>query len=90
MWTCKQVGNALAAGRYRDLPWHRRLGLRLHVALCIVCHRYNKGVMNMQDIAAGFEKRELSGDLPPTFPGLGDEAKMKIADALKNSRSQSM
>jgi len=84
MWTCKQVGNALASGRYSDLPWYRRASLRLHVALCVVCHRYNKGVMQMQDIAAGFEKRELSGELPPVSPGLSDEAKRKIADAMKH------
>ena len=85
MWTCKQVGEALAEHRYRDLPWHRRIGLRLHVALCFVCRRYNKQVMQMQDLAAVFERRELDGEAPDGAPKLGADAKRRMTDAIKHT-----
>jgi alkylated DNA nucleotide flippase Atl1 len=87
MWTCKQVGRALAEQRYQDLPWHRRIGLKLHVALCVVCHRYNKSVMQMQDIAADFQKHEQAGDIPSAAPALSDEAKKRICDSLKQNNT---
>ncbi len=58
MFTCKQVSNALARKDYaRMSPWER-LMLRVHVALCIVCGKYNRQVMIMQDTARKFREHE--------------------------------
>lgn len=81
MLTCKQVSNALAEGRYWELPWHRRVGLRMHVAFCAVCHRYNGQVMRMQELAAAFGRREESGEAPPPA-GLSDDAKRRLREAI--------
>lgn len=85
MWTCKQVGEALAEHRYRDLPLLRRIGLRLHVALCVVCHRYNKQVMQMQDLAAGFACRETEGGDAAGDPALDAEARKRLQDAVRRA-----
>lgn len=49
MLTCKQVSRALAEHDYQSLRPLARLGLRVHVALCIVCGRYNRQVMSFHD-----------------------------------------
>jgi hypothetical protein len=81
MWRCKQVANALAASKYRDLPLLRRLALRVHVALCFVCGKYHRQVMLMQDTAIQFRKHELS-DPPGPEETLSTEARRRIAESL--------
>lgn len=60
MLRCKQVSDALAAHRYWELPWAKRLGMRLHVLLCFVCGRYNRQIMDVQDAARGYLNHEES------------------------------
>lgn len=62
MWRCKQVADALARHHYWELPWARRIGLKLHVALCIVCGRFHRQVMLMQDCARHFHQHEEQDD----------------------------
>lgn len=67
MWRCKHVADALAEHHYWQLPWLKRVGLKLHVAVCVVCGRYHRQVMLMQDIADKFARQEQGGeDAPPT------------------------
>ena len=82
MWKCKQVADALSEKHYAALPWYSRLGLRLHVGLCLVCGRYHRNVLAMQDIADSFHARETTGELPAA--GLTDEARTRIAAAIKS------
>lgn len=58
MFTCKQVSNALARRNYASMGFWQRLGLKLHVALCVVCGKYNRQVMVMQDAARKFREHE--------------------------------
>lgn len=54
MFTCKSVSKSLHSKDYYNLPLVKRIALKLHVALCIICGRYNKQVMQMQDICHDF------------------------------------
>ncbi len=45
MWRCKHVADALAKYHYWDLPWAKRLGLKTHVHLCLVCGRFHRQVL---------------------------------------------
>lgn len=82
MWRCKHVADALARHHYWELPWLKRAGLRLHVALCLVCGRYHRQVMIMQDLARRFHQRETSDDLP-SKTALSAEARKRLKDALR-------
>ena len=62
MWTCKQVSAALNDGDYMSLSTFRRLLLRMHVAMCIVCGKYNTQVMQFQDGVRSYLARESTGD----------------------------
>jgi hypothetical protein len=86
MWRCKHVADALAEHHYWQLPWLKRVGLKVHVAVCLVCGRYHRQVMLMQDLADRFGRQEDSDALPPTSH-LGEEAKKRLKDALKRADS---
>ena len=58
MLMCRQVAKALANHNYWELPLYRRISLRVHVALCLVCGRYHKHVVLMQEAARAFLDHE--------------------------------
>ena len=49
MITCKQVSKALAENRIHELPWHKQLGLKLHIKLCFVCGKANTQIVQLQN-----------------------------------------
>jgi hypothetical protein len=85
MWTCKQVADALSKQDYESLTWSKRIGLKLHVALCFVCRSYHKQVMLMQDITRKFRQREETNDMAPDTD-LGADVKQRMQEALKKQR----
>ena len=58
MLTCKQVSKTLAENRYYELPWHRKLGLFLHIRLCFVCGKANQQIIVLQTGIRKFLARE--------------------------------
>lgn len=58
MFTCKQVSNALSKEDYEELPPMRRFFLRLHVKLCVFCGKFNKQVMESQDMCRCYKQHE--------------------------------
>jgi hypothetical protein len=84
MWTCKQVARGLAEKHYDDLPKWKRIGLKVHVALCVICRRYHKDVMLMQDCARALSEREQEGScqLPAS---LADDAKARMKKQLQDA-----
>ncbi len=78
MLRCKHVADALAQAHHWDLPWYRRWGLHLHVALCFVCGRYHRQVILMQDALRVFRRREDADQLRPEVR-LSPEARRRIA-----------
>jgi hypothetical protein len=82
MWRCKQVSDALRNGKYWNLPWHRRLGLHIHVWLCMVCGKYNRQVMVMQDGVREYLRHEAE-DTPPPEMCLSSEARERLRRSMK-------
>ena len=65
MLTCKQVSKALAETDYQELPFFKRMMLRLHVTICVICKKYNSDVMLFQDMARAFRHYEESDTSNP-------------------------
>lgn len=80
MFTCKQVSNALSREDYENLPPMRRFFLKLHVRLCVFCGRFNRQVMDSQDMCRSFKAHE--DVLSPYRP--------KMDEAQKESLKQLM
>ena len=47
--TCKQAAEMLVAREDRDLRWNDRLALRLHLAACDACPRFERQMLTMRN-----------------------------------------
>lgn len=88
MLRCKQVSDALASGKYWALPRHKRIGLHVHVALCLICGPFNRFVMLMQD-ATRFYKKHEQEDPPPADFCLSEEKKRRMVEAMQKEQDAS-
>lgn len=58
MFTCKQVSHALSKEDYEKLSPSRKFFLKLHVKLCVICGKFNRQVMDHQDICRHYRHEE--------------------------------
>jgi hypothetical protein len=86
MLRCKQVSDALAKGKYYDLPLRERIGLKTHVFLCVFCGRFNRFIMGMQDMTRNYLKHEQD-DMPASDMCLTDEARHRMCETVKQAHS---
>ncbi len=86
MFTCKQVSNALSKEDYAKLSPAKRFFLKLHVKLCIFCGRFNRQVMDSQDMCRHFKAHEES--LCGCRPKLEDARKSELKQLLASQASQ--
>lgn len=72
--TCKQVSALVIAREDRLLPWHDRLALRLHMAVCAACPTFERQVFTMRNAMRQWRNYEEHGtptansDQPPDDP----------------------
>jgi hypothetical protein len=79
MLTCREAVRLISAREDRRLRWPERVGLRLHVAICVLCRRYARQIRFLSDVL-----RTNSGNssLLPTAR-LDAEARRRIGERLK-------
>lgn len=65
--TCKQVAALLIAREDRPLPLADRLALRLHLAACKACPRFERQVLTMRNALRQWRNYEMNE--PPVRPG---------------------
>jgi hypothetical protein len=82
MLRCKEVARALADHRYWELPWYKRMGMRIHVSLCFVCGRTHRQVILMQRLVRDYLAREAD-DPPAAALGLSPDSRARIRRALQ-------
>lgn len=85
MFTCKQVSNALSREDYEKLSSLRRFFLKLHVKLCVFCGKFNRQVMESQDMCRCYKEHE--DQLVALRPKM-DESKKNELKELLYSQSQ--
>lgn len=66
----------------RKLPWRRRLGLRVHLALCKWCRRYGKQIAFVRD-AAHSHPDQMAESAPQR---LSAQAREQIRQKLRANR----
>ncbi len=60
MLSCKEATQLVSEGLDRELPFWRRLGLRLHVVMCRGCSRYTRQITALNRLIT-----DHYGDDPP-------------------------
>jgi hypothetical protein len=88
MLACKQVANALSQGDYENLPPFRKAMLKVHVKLCVMCGKYHRDVMDMQDGVRKFRHQEDAGVLEHT-PALSEDSKRRMLSAIHDAGGSS-
>mgnify|MGYP001200604518 CR=1 FL=1 len=87
MITCKQVSNALSKEDYKDMPFVRRILLRLHVSLCLFCGKFNKQVIESQNMCSCYKENEDTlADLRPKMDPLKKEELSRLLQSQMNQK----
>jgi hypothetical protein len=81
MFTCKQVSNALSKEDYEKMTSLRRFFLRLHVRLCIFCGKYNRQVMDSQEMCRCYKEQEITSE--ETFTQYRPQMELAKKDQIK-------
>lgn len=76
MFTCKQVSKTLSENDYEKLPLLKKCFLKLHVALCVVCGKFNRQVMESQDMCRHYKQKEQ--ELESSRPKMDESKKEQI------------
>jgi hypothetical protein len=66
----------------RRLPWVQRVGLRIHLWLCLRCLRYGKQIRFLRTVS----RRCQNDHVDPSGPALPEDARERIKRALKSSQ----
>lgn len=78
MVSCKEVSRLVSEGLDRPLPFRERLVLRLHLALCRLCSRYQRQLCFLQEALR--ESPAHYGE--HSQPALSGEARQRIKGRL--------
>ena len=86
MFTCKQVSKSLAENDYENLSLIKKCLLKLHVALCIVCGKFNRQVMESHDMCRHYKEREdkLESSRPKMDKNRKEQLKKLLAQENKS------
>ncbi|MGB0257152.1 MAG: hypothetical protein ACPGES_00745 [Coraliomargarita sp.] len=81
MFTCKQVSKTLLETDYENLSPMRKFLLRLHIRLCFFCGKFNKQVIDSQEMCRCY--KEHDADCMDTRPKMDDEKKAVLKAMLE-------
>ncbi len=87
MFTCKQVSHSLSKEDYTKLSPAKRFFLQLHVKLCIFCGKFNRQVMDGQDMCRHFKQHEATNC--QCAPELQEEQKVELKALLAAQSAKS-
>lgn len=80
MFTCKQVSKSLQKRDYNNLPPVKKCMLKLHVALCVVCGKFNRQVMDSHDMCRKYKEHE--SELESSRDKLDEDKKKELKELL--------
>lgn len=49
--TCKEVSHLTSQAMDETLPWRKRLGMRIHLMMCVWCRRNSEQLQLVRDLA---------------------------------------
>jgi thioredoxin-related protein len=89
MLTCKQVSHALAKEDYQKMRPMRRFFLSWHVKLCIFCGKFNRQIMESQDMCRCYKQHEeaIATQRPKMDAAKKEQLKALLAAQSKQNRN---
>lgn len=81
MFTCKQVSKTLLETDYKNLSPMRKFFLRLHIRMCFFCGKFNKQVIESQEMCRHY--KEHDADVEASRPKMDDDKKAALKAMLQ-------
>lgn len=85
MPTCQEMSRLLSDAMDRPLPFHLRLRMYIHLAICTLCQRYRDQLKLLRHMLRNHGE-QLDEAQHPQGPSLSPEAKQRIQRALEEPR----
>ena len=86
MLSCKEATRLVSENLDREMPFWRRMGLRLHVLMCRACSRYTRQVTALDRAVA----EHYQGDPPTVEPEtLPEDSLQRIKASLRSFKPDS-
>jgi hypothetical protein len=85
MLTCKDASHLLSEGQERPLSLRERLGLRLHLWMCVSCRRFERQLALMRQAMRALRRRAETETDAAELPV---DARERIRRAMSEGRGQ--
>lgn len=84
--TCKRIAKLLSERQDRELPFSRRLAIRLHLSWCIFCRRLAKHLETVREISRMIGEASMVEDRLALDATLSPDAKHRIKKILAQKK----
>ncbi len=84
MLNCRQVSRLVSQAMDVKLPWHQRLGVRLHLLYCAWCRRYAAQVQFLRKATTHLAQQPIEGKGPKLSQEAKNQMRQRLQDAMKN------
>jgi len=79
IFSCKKISSLISQSMDSELSFYKRMGIRFHLMMCVLCRRYHKQLLFIRSILRqNDETEDLSCHSMPT------ETRKRIEDKLKD------
>lgn len=82
MLNCKEVTQLVSESLDRKLPFHQRVGIRIHLLMCNLCSRYERQLLFIRKVSRAQKMHQEHID---PYKSLPPEAQIRIKKILQNS-----
>lgn len=81
MLSCRDVTRLISESMDHSLPLGKRIGMRIHLLICLFCTRYKRQLILIREAA---RRLVVEGDTPggPFFGVLSEDARERIKHSL--------
>lgn len=87
MLSCKEVSKLVSDSLEEQLPFRKRIGVRMHLMMCTMCRAYRKQLLLLRQILSGYNRwLEERGSEQDRLPS---EAAHRIKNTLEEHAKKS-
>lgn len=79
MLTCKEASKLVSEGQERGLGLREKIGLRLHLWICVNCRRFERQLHLLRQV---LQRMATQADVVMQTPSLSPEARERIRKAI--------
>jgi len=86
MVNCKEAARLLSDKLEYLLPLHKRILLRIHVAMCAACGFYGRQIKGLKDLLSRYPQKL---DTPPSSAApLSEDARQRMKELIRHNTPQ--